>query len=83
MIRDRRKKRPHGAGLAEAIARVAGVTRVSETAGGFRVEASGDARAAVARAIVEAGGELMSIEAGHASLEEVYTRYFEGARDAA
>ena len=33
--------------------------------------------------IVEAGGELMSIEAGHASLEEVYTRYFEGVRDAA
>jgi ABC-2 type transport system ATP-binding protein len=72
-----------GPGLAEAIGRVPGVTRVSETANGFRVEASGDARAAVARAIVEAGGELTSIEAGHASLEEVYTRYFEGVRDAA
>jgi ABC-2 type transport system ATP-binding protein len=72
-----------GPGLAEAIGRVAGVTRVSEAANGFRVEASGDARAAVARAIVEAGGELTSIEAGHTSLEEVYTRYFEGARDAA
>ena len=72
-----------GPGLAEAIGRVAGVTRVSEAADGFRVEASGDARAAVARAIVEAGGELTSIEAGHASLEEVYTRYFEGVRDAA
>jgi hypothetical protein len=56
---------------------------VSEATNGFRVEASGDARAAAARAIVEAGGELMSIEAGHASLEEVYTRYFEGVRDAA
>jgi ABC-2 type transport system ATP-binding protein len=72
-----------GPGLADAIGRVAGVRRVSEAANGFRVEASGDARAAVARAIVEAGGELMSIEAGHASLEEVYTRYFEGVRDAA
>ena len=72
-----------GPGLADAIGRVAGVKRVSEAANGFRVEASGDARAAVARAIVEAGGELMSIEAGHASLEEVYTRYFEGVRDAA
>jgi ABC-2 type transport system ATP-binding protein len=72
-----------GPGLAEAIARVAGVTRVSETANGFRVEASGDARAAVARAIVEAGGELTGVEAGHASLEEVYARYFEGVRDAA
>ena len=72
-----------GPGLAAAIRGVPGVTRVTEAAGGFRVEASGDARAAVARAIVEAGGELMSIEAGHASLEEVYARYFEGVRDAA
>jgi len=58
--------------------RVPGLKRVSEVSNGFRVEASGDARAAVARVIVEAGGELTSIEAGHASLEEVYTRYFEG-----
>jgi ABC-2 type transport system ATP-binding protein len=72
-----------GFGLADVIGRVPGVTRVSEAANGFRVEASGDARAAVARAIVESGGELTSIEAGHASLEEVYTRYFEGVRDAA
>jgi ABC-2 type transport system ATP-binding protein len=72
-----------GPGLAGAISRVPGVTRVSEAANGFRVEASGNARAAVARAIVEADGELTSIEAGHASLEEVYTRYFEGVRDAA
>jgi ABC-2 type transport system ATP-binding protein len=72
-----------GAGLAETIGRVAGVKRVSEAPNGFRVEATGDARAAVARAIVEAGGELTSIEAGHASLEEVYTRYFEGVSDAA
>jgi ABC-2 type transport system ATP-binding protein len=72
-----------GPRLADAIGRVAGVKRVSEATNGFRVEASGDARAAVARAIVEAGGELTSIEAGHASLEEVYTRYFEGVRDAA
>ncbi len=72
-----------GSELAGAIRHVAGVTRVTETAGGFRVAASGDARAAVARAIIAAGGELTSIEAGHASLEEVYARYFEGVRDAA
>ena len=72
-----------GPGLAAVIASVPGVARVTEAADGFRVEAGVDARAAVARAIVEAGGELMSIEAGHASLEEVYARYFEGVRDAA
>jgi ABC-2 type transport system ATP-binding protein len=72
-----------GQGLADVIARVPGVARVTKAADGFRVEARGDARAAVARAIVEAGGALMSIEAGHASLEEVYARYFQGVRDAA
>ena len=72
-----------GLDLAGAIARVPGVTRVSEAADEFRVEASGDVRAAVARAVIEAGGELTGIGAGRVSLEDVYTRYFEGVRDAA
>jgi ABC-2 type transport system ATP-binding protein len=72
-----------GPDLAAVIARVPGVTRVSEAADGFRVEANGDVRAAAARAIVEAGGELMGVESGRASLDEVYRRYFEGVRDAA
>jgi ABC-2 type transport system ATP-binding protein len=72
-----------GSGLASAIGRVEGVANVTPTPAGFRIEAAGDARAKVARAIVEAGGELMSIEAGHASLDDVYVRYFEGVRDAA
>jgi len=72
-----------GAGLAAAIAKTQGVTRVSEEAGGFRVEAGEDARAALSRAIVGAGGDLTMIDAGHASLEDVYSRYFEGVRDAA
>ena len=32
---------------------------------------------------VAAGGDLKMIDAGHASLEDVYTRYFEGAPHAA
>lgn len=72
-----------GTGLSEAIARVAGVTRVAVEAGSLRIEANGDIRPAVARAVVQAGGELSMIDAGHASLEDVYTRYFQGIPNAA
>jgi ABC-2 type transport system ATP-binding protein len=67
-----------GAGLAEAVARVPGISRVEPVPDGLMVEASGDLRAEVARAVVNAGGNLTMIDAGHASLEDVYTRYFEG-----
>jgi ABC-2 type transport system ATP-binding protein len=72
-----------GSGLAAAIGHARGVTRATPTPAGFRVEASQDARPAIARAVVEAGGELLSLEAGHASLDDVYVKYFEGVRDAA
>ncbi len=72
-----------GDGLAKAIEAVPGVARVTQEAGGLRVEASGDIRPAVARAVVQAGGNLSMIDAGHASLEDVYTRYFEGFPNAA
>jgi ABC-2 type transport system ATP-binding protein len=72
-----------GRGLDDAIRAVPGVKRVSVEGGIFRIEASDDLRPEIARAAVCAGGRLISIAAGHASLEEVYTRYFEGVRDAA
>jgi ABC-2 type transport system ATP-binding protein len=72
-----------GAGLQQAIERTPGVTRVAVDGAGFRVEARGDVRSEIARAIVQAGGELKTLDAGHASLEDVYARYFEGVRDAA
>lgn len=72
-----------GNGLATAIGHARGVTRVTPAPDGFRVEASEDARPAIARAVVEAGGALLSIEAGNASLDDVYVKYFEGVRDAA
>jgi len=49
----------------------------------FRIETTDDLRPDIARAVVRAGGGLISIAAGPASLEEVYTQYFEGVRDAA
>jgi ABC-2 type transport system ATP-binding protein len=72
-----------GENLRAAIARAPGVTRVTEEGERFRVEARGDVRGGVAKAIVEAKGELRMIDAGHASLDDVYARYFEGMRDAA
>ena len=72
-----------GAGLVEAIGRVAGVVNVKREGPRLRVEARDDVRGAIARAVVGAGGELKMIDAGHASLEDVYARYFEGMRDAA
>ena len=73
-----------GAGLAEAISRVGGVSRVTpENATTLRVEATGDIRPAVARAVVQAGGNLSMIDVGHASLADVYTRHYTGVRNAA
>ncbi len=72
-----------GANVAAAIAKVPGVARVAPEGGRLRVEASGDLRGDIARAVVNAGGDLKMIDAGEASLEDVYTRYFEGVPNAA
>jgi len=72
-----------GHDLDRAIAAVPGVKNVAVEEGLFRVEATDDLRPAIARAVVEAGGNLTTIAAGQTSLEDVYTRYFEGVRDAA
>jgi ABC-2 type transport system ATP-binding protein len=72
-----------GRDLEAAVSRVPGVTRVTREGAALRVETTGDLRADVARAVVGAGGDLTMIAAGHASLEDVYTRYFEGVAHAA
>jgi ABC-2 type transport system ATP-binding protein len=73
-----------GDGLAGRLAGIAGVINVTGTGvGRWRVDADRDVRAAVAKAVVEAGGELRALSIASASLEDVYTRYFEGVRHAA
>jgi gliding motility-associated transport system ATP-binding protein len=72
-----------GKGLEEAVARLSGVSRLKTVEGQLVVEARGDLRADIARAVVGAGGDLTLIAAGHASLADVYARYFEEVRDAA
>ena len=73
-----------GAGLDSRISAISGVKRVTRSAGDrLRVDAVDDVRSAIAKAVVEAGGELRALSMGSASLEDVYTRYFEGVRHAA
>jgi len=70
--------------LYDRLTRVAGIGRVTEVSPErFRVDATADVRGSVAHAIVEAGGELRSLSMAKASLEDVYTRYFQEVRDAA
>jgi len=63
---------------------VEGVQKVTrERAATWRVVADRDVRAAVAQRIVTSGGSLLRLDDLQPSLEEVYTSYFEQARNAA
>ena len=72
-----------GDGLEAALSAVPGVTRVTHEGSGLRIEATGDIRGDIARAVVAAGGDLTMMDAGHASLDDVYARFFEGLPNAA
>jgi ABC-2 type transport system ATP-binding protein len=57
---------------------VEGVQRVQRAGPNrFVLEATGDLRPAVARAVVEAGGQLLALASEAPNLEEVYARYFQ------
>lgn len=45
----------------------------------YELEATGDLRAAAARAVVEAGGDLLSLEVELPSLDDIYAQYFHQA----
>ena len=73
-----------GVGLADRLSAIAGVTRVSSpSATGFLVEAERDVRDEIAHTVIAADGHLTGLSLGHASLGDVYSHYFEGARHAA
>jgi ABC-2 type transport system ATP-binding protein len=70
--------------VADLLASVAGVSRVTPVSDHrFRIDATEDVRGSIASAVVKAGGELRSLSIARASLEDVYTRYFQTVRDAA
>ena len=71
-------------GLEAPLRRLEGVQNVRRyDVNRYELETRDDLRAEAARAIVEAGGRLLSLAVEVPSLDEVYTRYFqqEGARD--
>jgi len=73
-----------GAALPERLGTVAGVSRVTAVSNEkFRIDATSDVRGSIAKAVVAAGGELRALSMARASLEDVYTRYFQEVRRAA
>ena len=76
-----------GTGIAERLAAVPGVVRVQPLDPGpggqrFRVDCRSDLRAEIAR-LLAPDSELLGIHFAMPSLNEVYNRYFDEARDAA
>jgi ABC-2 type transport system ATP-binding protein len=75
-----------GAGLAERLQQVPGVTAVEQTGPDrVRLLADRDVRPEAAAAVVAAGGRLLRLSVEEPSLEMIYTRYFQehGAQHAA
>jgi len=65
-------------GLEEPLRRLDGVLNVRRLESNlYELEAEGDLRAEAARAVVEAGGRLLSLAVETPSLDEVYARYFQ------
>jgi ABC-2 type transport system ATP-binding protein len=70
--------------LAAVLAGLPGVGKVTAKGAGItRVDADRDVRPEIAARVVRAGGALRNMAINHASLDEVYVRYFEGLAHAA
>jgi ABC-2 type transport system ATP-binding protein len=73
-----------GIDVVAALNGLDGVTAVSPMQAGIvRADCTRDARADIARRIVEAGGALTNISMDRSSLDEVYVRYFQKVAHAA
>ena len=66
--------------LTDALTKVPGVVNVThERDNRYDVEARNDLRAETARAVVTAGGKLLSLTIETPSLDDIYERYFKEA----
>ena len=74
-----------GAGLAERLRKVEGITAVEapESGRGLVVRADRDVTAEVVAEAMRDGGRLRQLRAIEPSLDAIYNRYFEGVKDAA
>lgn len=66
-----------GDAIERSLRDVKGVTGVKRDTDWYEVEAVRDLRPEVARAVVQAGGLLYSLDVEEPSLDEIYTRYFQ------
>lgn len=67
-----------GDAIERALRDVKGVAAVKRESGDwYEVEAARDLRPEVARAVVQAGGQLYSLDVEEPNLDEIYTRYFQ------
>jgi ABC-2 type transport system ATP-binding protein len=74
----------YGADLSRVATLADGVKAVvSDGNGHWKIEATHDIRAELARLVVDAGGSLKSLELHRARLDEAYDRYFREVADAA
>ena len=72
-----------GTDLAKRLSALPGVRGVDEPAPGrFRMTCDRDLRAEAAAEVVAAGGRLKQLSLDQASLETIYTRYFQSAQEA-
>ena len=73
-----------GDDLQRRLSSIPGVRHITPLAGHrLRIDADADVRSPIAAAVIENRGDLRELSMGTASLEDVYTRYFEGVRHAA
>ncbi len=73
-----------GPGVEAALARVPGIVNVTPRGDDrYHVDADRDIRASAARTLVAHGCEVLRLGLAQPSLTEIYTRYFQGVRDAA
>ena len=65
-------------GFEQVLSRLPGAVEVKRpTPNVYELEAANDLRAAAAKAVVEAGGRLLSLNVEALSLDEIYTSYFQ------
>jgi ABC-2 type transport system ATP-binding protein len=72
-----------GAGLADRLRKIEGVSAVENEGRSLMVRADRDVTAEVVAATTRDGGRLRQIRAIEPSLDAIYNRYFEGVNDAA
>jgi ABC-2 type transport system ATP-binding protein len=64
--------------VARALGQLKGVLRVNRSDGNlYELEAERDLRPEAAQAVVEAGGQLLSLDVDAPGLDEIYTHYFQ------